>query len=252
MGGSIIWVNKVNSAFFTNFELRLPGFLKLWGGLFVDQLGSFPGNFFSMNNNNYAYQAGIKTIIHWLPFAAFTLSYTKVEPYCYTNSYNKYNGELSVPSSSAYINGGESLGYYMPPNSDELLVRFESRLFPAIKAHVQYQMMRHGADYGDADKKVPGSSLQDRLIDGSFPNKYFLMDGVYRWDNVIKAGGSCNVKAGTIPLTVYAETGFVLTRFTKNGRAGVGNEAEYESLNESMYRTRNGFVFSVGFRLFPR
>ena len=250
MGGSIIWLNKVNSAFFSNLELRLPGFVKLWGSLFVDQIGSFPDKFFSKNRNNYAYQAGVKTIVHWLPFAAFTISYTKVEPYCYTNGHNKYSGGLTVPSSSAYISGGESLGYYLPPNSDELLVRFESRLFPEIKAHIQYQMMRHGADYGYG--WVPGSSLRDRLIDGSYPDKYFLMDGVYRWDNVIKLGGSCNINAGKIPVTVYAETGLVLTRFTINGSAGVGNEAEYESLNDSVYSARNGFIFSAGFRLFPR
>jgi hypothetical protein len=191
-----------------------------------------------MNSNSYAWQAGLKTVIHWLPLAAFTLRYTKVEPYCYTGG----------DPSSAHASGGESLGYYMPPNSDELLVRMESRLLPEVQAHIQFQMMRHGAEYGDL--AVPGSSLRDTLIDtGS--TKFFLKDGVYRWDNVIKLGGSFDLKLGPVPFNIFAEAGFVLTSFTSNGDAGIGNEGEYKSINNELYRARDGFVFSVGFRLFP-
>ncbi|MDR1858967.1 MAG: hypothetical protein LBQ69_05805 [Treponema sp.] len=247
LGGSAVWFRQVNPAAFSSLELRLPGLLKIWGSLFVDRLGSFSENFSVMNSNSYAWQAGFKTVIHWLPFAAFILRYTKVEPYCYANTYNGGGGE-SFSSSSAFASGGESLGYYMPPNSDELLVRMESRLLPELEAHIQFQMMRRGADYGYG--RVPGSSLRDTLTDTGSA-KYFLKDGVYRWDNVIKLGASCNVKIGAVPLAAYAEAGVVLTSFTINGSAGPGKEAEYESLDDSVYRARNGFVFSVGFRLFP-
>ena len=248
LGGSAVWLNQVNTAFFANLELRLPGIVKIWGSLFADQLDSLVDNFNYMNSNNYAYQAGLKVLVHWLPFASFTLRYTKVEPYCYTSSYDRHEG-LSIPSPSAFASGGESLGYYMPPNSDELLLRFESRPFPEIKAYVQFQMMRHGADFGYG--AVPGSSLSDKLTDDSPINKYFLMDGVYRWDNVFKFGGSCSFRAGAIPLSVYAEMGFIGTSFTINGTAGVGNEGEYEKLNDDVYKARNGFIFSVGFKVFP-
>ncbi|MCL1836106.1 MAG: hypothetical protein FWG46_01015 [Treponema sp.] len=248
LGGSAVWLNQVNAAFFANLELRLPGIVKIWGSLFVNQLDSLVDNFTYLNGNNYAYQAGLKVLVHWLPFASFTLRYTKVEPYCYTSSYNGHEG-APVPSPSAFASGGESLGYYMPPNSDELLLRFESRLFPEIKGHVQFQMMRHGADFGYG--AVPGSSLADKLTGSSHPNKYFLKDGVYRWDNVLKVGGSCTFRTGAVPLSVFAEMGFVGTSFTINGTAGIGSEGEYERLNDDVYKARNAFIFSVGFRVFP-
>jgi len=239
IGAAAVVLEQPNAAFFSNLELRIPGLLALWGGIFVDRLNSSSDSFFALNGNSYAYQAGVKTLMHWLPFAAFTLRYTKIQPYCYTGK-------------SGFISGGESLGFYLPPNSDELLLRIESMLFPAIKAHVQFQMIRHGADYGYG--AVPGSSLYDTLADGN-SGKYFLMDGVYQWDNVIKLGGSCNLKAsgtrGSAPLAIFAETGLIVTNYTINGDAGVGNEADYETLNDSVYRGRTGFLFSIGFRVFP-
>ena len=231
VGGAAV-LPEPDMAFFTGIGLLMPGLFSLWGNLFVDRLHSSSKDFFAKNSNSYAGQAGLKANIHWLPFAAFIIRYTKIEPYCY----------------KAFVNGGESLGYYLPPNSDELLLRLESVLFPDANVHVQFQMIRHGADYGYG--AVGGSSLYDTLeLENSI--KYFLMDGVYQWDNIIKLGGSYNLKAAGIPLSLYAETGFVLTNFTINGSVGVGNEADYEPLDNEVYRARNGFVFSIGFRLFP-
>jgi hypothetical protein len=236
MGAAAVLLKQPNTAFFTDLELRLPGMFTLWGSLFIDRLNSSTENFFSMSGNSYAFQAGIKTIVHWLPLAVFTFRYTRIEPYCYT-------GEENQPD-TAFINGGDSLGYYLPPNSDELLVRFEAMLFPPIKAYVQFQMIRHGVDYGYG--AVGGSSLYDTLADGH-STKSFLEDGVYQWDNMLKLGGSCNLKAGGVPLLIYAETGLVLTSFTMDGAAGIGNEAGHDSA----YRPDTYFVFSIGFRLFP-
>jgi hypothetical protein len=82
--------------------------------------------------------------------------------------------------------------------------------------------------------------------------KYFLEDGIYRWNNVVKLGGSFNFKAGIIPISVYTELGYVSTSFTINGNAGIGNAADYDKFDSSVYRTCDGFIFSAGFRLFPR
>jgi len=248
IGGAAVLVKQPNPAFFIDLEIRVPGLLTLWGGLFVDRLNSSSENFLSESGNSYAYQAGIKTIIHWLPFAAFTLRYTKVEPYCYVGFSGENSGDERVSPVSAFVSGGESLGYYLPPNSDELLARFESMLFPDIRAHIQFQMIRHGVGYGYG--AVGGSSLYDTLNNNNAA-KYFLTDGVYQWDNVIKLGGSCNLKAAGVPLSVYMETGVVMTSFTINGDAGVGNEANYKSLQDSVYYGRTGFFLSVGLRLFP-
>jgi len=248
IGGSAVWLNQINLAAFANLELRVPGLLKVWGSFFLDRLDSSPDNFPVTNGNSYAYQAGIKTIVNWLPFGAFTFRYTKVEPYCYTDSYDGYGGR-PLPSMSAFVNGGESLGYYTQPNSDEMLFRLESMFLPDLKAHIQFQILRHGADYGYG--AVPGSSLTDKLINTK-SQKFFLEDGVYRWNNVIKLGGSYKFMVGIIPVSVYAEAGFVSTSFTINGAAGQGNAADYHAFSDSVYRAGDGFIFSVGFRLFSR
>ena len=247
VGGSALLDHASNLAFFTNLDFRLPGILKLWGSLFVDNLDSVSENFFLNNSTIYAIQGGVKAIIRWLPFGAFTLRYTKVEPYCYTDSYAG-NAGIGSPSLCSLINDGDSLGFYLPPNSDELLLRVESGLSSRLKAHIQFQMMRHGADYGYG--AVGGSSLRDKY-DNVIQYKYFLMDGVYRWDNVIKLGCIWKAHIGNMPVSVNAETGFVSRRFTINGKAGVGNEAEYESLDDSVYRAGKGLIFSIGFRLYP-
>jgi len=236
MGGGAVLLKQPNAAFFADLELRIPDLLTLWGSLFIDRLNSLSGGFSSVSGNSYAYQAGIKTVIHWLPLAAFTFSYTRIEPYCYT-------GKQNSPD-SAFISGGESLGHYLPPNSDELLLRFEYMLFTAIKTHIQFQMIRHGVDYGYG--AVGGSSLYDTLTD-NYSAKDFLKDGVYQWNNIIKLGGSCGFKAGGygIPLSIYGEAGLVGTSFTTDG---VDNSDEPRS--DSIYPPSTYFIFSIGFRLF--
>lgn len=245
IGGSAVWLYQVNLAAFANLELRVPGILTLWGSIFIDRLDSSSDNASVINGNSYAYQAGIKALIHWLPFGAFTFRYTKVEPYCYTDSYDGYSGRR-LPSMSAFVSSGESLGYYMPPNSDEFLFRLESMFLPELKTYLQFQILRHGADYGNG--RIDGSSLKDRLT-APRSQKHFLKDGVYRWDYAAKLGSSFKFMAGILPLSVYAEIGLVSTGFTINGNAGVGNEANYDLFDSSVYRTGNSFIFSVGFRL---
>jgi len=241
IGGAAVLLKQLNTAFFTGLKLRVPGLFTLWGSIFIDPLNPSSVDFFSMNGNSYAYQAGLKTVIHWLSLASFTISYTKIEPYCYT-------GERNSPD-SAFISGGESLGYYLPPNSDELLLRFEYTLFTVIKTYVQFQMIRHGVDYGYG--AVGGSSLYDTLADDYFTS-HFLKDGVYQWDNIIKLGGSCNLKtvggsARGVPLSIYAETGLAVTNFTNTD---AGNEASHDPSSNSVYQSGTYFIFSIGFRLF--
>jgi len=239
LGGAAVLLNQPNAAFFGNLEFRMLDLFTLWGSFYIDRINSPSANFFSMNDRSYAYQAGIKTVVHWLPLAAFTLRYTSIEPYCYAGKGNS--------AESAFISGGESLGYYLPPNSDELLVRFEFMFLAAIKTYVQFQMIRHGIDYGYG--AVGGSSLYDSWND-DYSAKYFLRDGVYQWDNMLKLGGSCNLKSNGVPLSIYGETGLVVTNFTINGDAGVGNEAGYEQISNSVYQPDTYVIFSIGFRLF--
>jgi hypothetical protein len=257
-----------NVAFFGDIEGRLPGIGKIWLSGFLDeaQPKNF-GTFFTLDRNMYALQAGAKALVSWLPFAAVTLRYTKVEPYCYTHPktnvpwYNDPNefadlGELtdadrdkSLGMEEGYINTGASLGYYLPPNSDELLLRFESMIAPGARAFMQYQLMRHGVEYGPG--AVDGSSLHtiDHVYDEN-SRKFFLRDGVYQWDHVIKLGGAYSLKRHGIPVSIFADTGVVITRFTASD-AGPGQEGSYGPVDNDIYPAGTGFIFTIGVKVYP-
>jgi hypothetical protein len=237
-----------NLGMFADLEFRLPGVFKIWGSLYVDEMRPVLGSFFHLDRNMYAYQGGIKGHIKLLPFAAFMIRYTKVEPYCYTHEYTETPWNR-VPMDTAYLNNGESLGFYLPPNSDELLVRLESMFLPEASAHVQYQLIRHGAEYGYA--AVDGSSRMDKIVKHNDTTKYFLRDGAYQWDHVIKLGGSYSLRKLNIPLSLYAETGLVITRFTINDNFGSGEEGDFSAVDNAVYRADTDFLFSFGFKLFP-
>ena len=247
LGSSAVWFHQINWALFANAELRLPANLKLWGSFYIDNLNSDPADFILVAGNSFAYQAGIKAAIRWLPFASFSLRYTKIEPYCYTDSYDRFSGKW-IPSPGAFISGGESLGYYLPPNSDEFLIGLDSILSQSVRINFQFQMIRHGADFGYG--AVSGSSLRDKL-ENSYAVKHFLMDGVYQWENIIRLRCVWNLEAKSLPAAFFAEAGLVSTRYTVNGTVDVGKEAEYESLSDAEYRAGSRFILSIGFKIFP-
>jgi hypothetical protein len=238
-----------NLGLFADLTLQYPGIGRLWVSLFVDEMDLSSDPFFNLNRNMYAYQAGLRGLIPLLPFTAVELRYTKVEPYCYTYPAIEvpWNKKLAKEN---YINNGEALGYYLPPNSDELLVRVESLPLPGLKAYLQYQMIRHGADYGPG--RVFGSSLSDELSydwEGAAAVKYFLHDGVYRWDHVIKLGGSYRLLDFGFPLTLSAEAGIDIRSFT--GIEGEpGKNTPYRPVNTEYYRPGTGIFFSLGVKIF--
>ncbi|MDR0877086.1 MAG: capsule assembly Wzi family protein [Treponema sp.] len=238
-----------NLALFGNLEFRLPGKAKFWASLYVDEINLMESPFLNLDREMYAYQGGIKVNVAWLPFASVVLKYTKIEPYCYTHEYTETPWNR-VPQDTSYVNNGESLGYYLPPNSDELLLGLDSMPLPGLRAHIQYQMVRHGADFGYG--WVDGSSQNDKMPrKNANTTKYFLKDGVYQWNHAIKLGAAYNFKAQKLPLSVFAETGIVITRYTINGDAGIGNEGDYEALDDAVYRAGAGFILSVGVKIFP-
>jgi hypothetical protein len=149
---------------------------------------------------------------------------------------------------TAYLNNGECIGFYLPPNSDELLARFEAMPLRELTANIQYQLVRHGADWGS--RRVEGSSLHDKIIKNQNTQKYFLRDGAYQWDHVIKLGGTYTLKTAGVPVSFYADTGIVITRFT-NSDAELGKEGNFSSIDTTEYRASNHFIFSFGFKVFP-
>jgi hypothetical protein len=250
LSSNFLYQNNVgdfdNMAVFADLEIRFLR-LKIWGSLFIDEIHPELGNFLNLNRNMYAYQGGVKTGVSWLPFGAFTVRYTKIEPYCYTHEYRETPWNRALVDTS-YLNDGQSIGSYLPPNSDELLIKMEAMPFMGFRAHIQYQLVRHGADWGN--RRVPGSSIWDKIIKDENTEKYFLRDGVYQWDHVIKVGAAYSLKTFKIPVSFFAETGVVITRFT-NSDAGIGQEGNYSPIDNALYRAGNHFIMSLGFRIYP-
>jgi hypothetical protein len=248
-----------NLGLFANLGGFWPGVGKIWFSVFVDEANFTFSDFQHMDRQMYAFQGGAEIIIPWLPFSSASLRYTKIEPYSYTHEYTRTPWH-SVLIDTAYVNNGESLGYYLPPNSDEILLRFESLFLPGAKAWFQYQLIRHGVEYGYG--RVDGSSLWDKIVKNDNSKKYFLRDGVYEWDNVIKIGGSYSLRGFKIPVSLSAEAGLVFTRFSKadldytrppnpdHKDPGRGEGAYSFIGDDAVYKSGTGFICSLGIRIF--
>jgi hypothetical protein len=155
---------------------------------------------------------------------------------------------------TAYVNNGASLGYYIPPNSDEILVRFQTMPVKNIAMHLQYQLIRHGADFGD--HAVDGSNLQSELDPDGRDTKtelkrYFLHDGAYQWNHIVKAGAEWNLTG--LPISLFGEAGVVISYFTDTKEpANNGNKNSYSIVNTHEYPKSSAFILTIGFKIFPR
>jgi hypothetical protein len=244
-----------NVAAFLNLKGTAPGIGKLWFSLFLDEI-NFEKNIFGLDRAMYAWQAGIAAPLPVLPFAQITLSYTKIEPYCYTHTRDFMPWYGDTPMERAYINRGTGIGSYLPPNSDEILLRFEAAPAKKTQAHFQYQMIRHGADHGT--HAVDGSSLLSELdpvgrSENPVLRKYFLQDGAYQWMHIIKIGVEHTfAPQAAVPVRLFAETGIVLSYYTCiDGLANSGAPSPYRMIDTADYPKSTAFIATIGIRIFP-
>jgi hypothetical protein len=248
-----------NMAVFFNIKGQYPGLGKVWFSFFMDEMEiSSMGSAFDLDRHMFAYQAGVQGIIPFLPFTSLAVSYTKVEPYNYTHT-KVVTPWYDRPMETAYINGGACLGYYLPPNSDEIKARFETRPLAKTAAHLQYQLIRHGADFGR--HQVDGSSLVSELDpkgrggEKASLKKSFLKDGAYQWTHIIKIGAEHTLK--NFPITFFGEAGMVYSYFTDI------SENEYvkyhpaptdgrndDGLPAGVYSKSTAFILTLGFKIF--
>ena len=250
-----------NAAIFLNIKGQFPGLGKLWFSFYLDELeiGSM-GRSFELDRHMFAYQLGMQGVVPFLPFTSVTLGYTKIEPYNYTHNRNYLPWYGDNLMETAYVNSGSCLGYYLPPNSDEIKIRFDIRPFLRTAGHVQYQLIRHGADYGR--HQVDGSSLVSELdnkgrSDKISLEKYFLEDGAYQWMHIVKIGAEHSLKR--LPFTFFGEAGVAYSYFTDisdeaylryhpapvDGRDDPGSRPLLGD-----YLKSTAFILTVGIRMF--
>jgi hypothetical protein len=240
-----------NMSMFLNIKAQYPGLGKIWFSLFWDE-AYWVKNAFELDRTMIATQAGTTISLPVLAFSSIKLTYTKIEPYCYTHNRNYVPG-YTMPMETAYMNNGAGLGYYLPPNSDELLLRFETMAGRASNFHFQYQMIRRGADFGGS--AVDGSSYLSELdpegrADNAVLKKHFLHDGAYQWLHVIAAGAEHTLSR--LPVKIYGEAGVVFSYFTNiDGPANDGGSSPYHVIDEAPYSKSTAVVLTLGVKLFP-
>ena len=242
-----------NMAMSFNLKVQYPGFGNVWVSFFMDEM-NFLSDILTLDRQMFALQGGLTFFLPFLSFSSIKLSYTAVNPYCYTHNrnFNPWYGDKRMET--AYTNNGVSLGYYLPPNSDEILFRFSAMPAKNITASLQYQMIRHGADFGSS--AVDGSNLLSELDPNGRDSKdelkrFFLQDGAYQWLHIIKLGGEWTLEKA--PLAFYWEIGAVISYFTNiKEAANSGKAYPYEIIDTSGYPRSTAFIARLGIKLFPR
>jgi hypothetical protein len=239
-----------NVGFFGNLKLTKNGLGFIWGSFFIDEM-NFEENFFILDREMYAWQCGLEVLLPALSFASLDLSYTKIEPYCYTHQKTDVPW-YSVPMEEAYTNHGYGLGYYLPPNSDEVKLRFQTMPTGGTWVKAQFQMIRHGADYGT--RAVDGSSYLSELAENNrsgnpLLRKFFLRDGAYQWFHIIKGGITHSPRK--LPIELSVEVGMVFSYWTDiNGNPNDGSSHAYHTIDNTEYPKRTGVIASIGVHIY--
>jgi hypothetical protein len=242
-----------NMALFLNLRAQYPGLGKLWFSLSIDEM-SLERDFLTMSRMMYIYQIGGSFHIPWLPFSSVKVSYTKNEPYNYTHTRDDVPWYSSNVMEKNTVNFGRAIGHYIPPNSDELLVRFETIPLPGSLFSLQYQLIRHGATYGD--RAVAGSTLWTELLHrrGNI-YKHFLRDGAYQWMHIVRLRGEYSLTAMKLPIRAFAEIGGVYSYFTdidSNIQPNSGRPSVYGRIDTPQYPRALRFIGSIGVQVFPK
>ena len=248
-----------NLALFGDLKYTITGIGSIWGSFYLDEINGFNNNPFICTRAMFAYQGGVKYILPKISFASLSFRYTKIEPYCYTHLAINYTPWYNHYICENYTNNGESLGYYLPPNTDEFLLSLKMQ--PSVNSNfgMSYQLIRHGADYGS--QSVPGSSVYSELSPFNRNNlyKYFLHDGAYNWMHIISAGGKVTLNT-KFPISFYGNLGMIFSYFTiidsdNYDRSTYGNDGNCKNANFSTpftiantdeYPTTIGAVLTVG------
>ncbi|MGR3304119.1 MAG: hypothetical protein ACUZ8I_16690 [Candidatus Scalindua sp.] len=204
-----------NIALGGDVAVTIVPYIRLYFSLFIDELiiSELKG-FFQRLNNQYAWQVGFKIPLPSLPFSLLTFQYTKIEPYSYTH-YPQELPQYTNPININFSHDGENIGYHLPPNSDEFLIKVSSYPISGLAATVQYQLIRHGT--GDHLKGQIEGDINIWLDYGTisdYPPKDFLHDGIYEWINIVKVNISYTFPS--LQTTVWGEYSYVNVRNYRN------------------------------------
>lgn len=250
-----------NLALFGDLKYTKVGIGSVWGSVYLDEINGLNNNPIKYTRAMFATQAGIKAVLPSIPFGSIVMRYTKVEPYCYTHHSVNYLPYYDDYVCMNYTNNGINLGSYLPPNSDELLFRFDAMPNANLITSLSFQMIRHGADYGS--QQVRGSSIYSELDNSSRDDltKNFLHDGAYNWIHILSLNASYSNRQYKIPVKFNITLGGVVSYYTAisdseyrgpndwyAGESGnYGNcSGDYSIIDTDEYPFTYGAVLSIG------
>ena len=197
----------------------VPPIGKFYAVLLIDEARLIfdPSYWFTAPRQMFAFQLGYKTKVPKLPLTTFTFQYTRIEPFTYAHYPQSYSLARN-PIDLSYTHDGENLAYYLQPNSDEFLFQLKSMPIKNFLTSLTYKLIRHGTNegwedgdlaiYGDIDEYMNYSQLNN------YPDKDFLNDGIYDYNNVIGLKGSYSFEK--VPITVGLEYIFSHTHWVAN------------------------------------
>ena len=152
------------------FEYMQSGIGRIYGSLAFDELHhANPLTWLKEARDMFALQTGVELVLPWLPFASAQFQYTLISPFFYTHYPQDYPIFDDLINTN-YINKGENLGYYLPPNSDELLLEISTRLSPETDVRMTIGWIRHSNQYGSSFDEYFEYA---KYISGQYPEKDF-------------------------------------------------------------------------------
>ena len=176
-------------------SVQVPTIGKFYASFYADEMEiTNLSQLFTKARNMFALQGGAKVPVPGLPFSTLTFQYTKIEPFVYAH-YPTWYPDYRMRVDTSYTQDGENLGYYLPPNSDEFLLKFETMPAPEWRVAAQYSFVRHGdnPEYGVGEGKVLGDVSKwlfygDSAHPGGdlYMDKNFLHDGLYDYSHILK------------------------------------------------------------------
>lgn len=168
-------------------QILVPRVGKFYGSFYADEMEiTNLSQLFTKARNMFALQGGAKIPVSWLPFATFTAQYTKIEPFVYSH-YPTWYPDYRLRVDTSYTQDGENLGYYLPPNSDEFLVKFEVTPAADWRVSLKYRFVRHGDNPGNVGDPVIFGDVDKWLAYTSgllYMDKDFLHDGIYDYNHI--------------------------------------------------------------------
>nr|HPG97211.1 hypothetical protein [Rectinema sp.] len=169
-------------------QILVPRIGKFYASFYADEMEiTNLSELFTKARNMFALQGGAKIPLPFLSFATLTAQYSKIEPFVYAH-YPTWYPDYRMQVDTSYTQDGENLGYYLPPNSDEFLVKLDMMPARDWRLSLKYSFVRHGDN--------PDSNVGDLVIFGDvnkwlvytpallYMDKNFLHDGIYDYNHI--------------------------------------------------------------------